>query len=129
MKGNDMRKYLVGCILLFSFLFPFPSYGIDNSSTPFVYKPFKKFGRGVANMVSCPLEIPYHIYLQGKDEENWWGSFGGYFSGTFIGTGWTVWRFCAGTYDVTTFLFPSYEFSLIQPEYIIMPGDEGDSPD
>jgi putative exosortase-associated protein (TIGR04073 family) len=115
-----MKKLMIGgFIIIFSFLFSFPSYGIDDSNTPFVHKPFKKLGRGIANTVSSPLELPNQMLLQAKEGETWWEQFGGYCSGIFIGTGWTAWRLCAGAFDIATFPFPNYEYSLIQPEYLI----------
>jgi len=116
-----MKKFMVaGFVIVCLFiLFPFPSYAIDNSDTPLACRPFKKFGRGMANVISSPLEIPHHMYLEARKGETWWEQFGKYFPGLFIGTGWTIWRLSAGAYDIATFLFPSYEFSLIQPEYFL----------
>lgn len=81
------------------------------------YKPFQKLGRGVANIVSSPLEIPKQMYLQAIEGKTVWDTTGRYVGGFFIGVGWTGYRFGAGVYDV--FTFPSKrEDAIIKPEYV-----------
>lgn len=120
-----MKKSKCGWFLvLFIFLFSFPCYGMDGSDNPFIIRPFKKLGRGIANTVSAPLEIPHHMFAKAEKERKWWEQFGEYFSDTFAGIGWSAWRLGAGVYDIATFLLPDYEKSLIQPEYLVIGGEK-----
>jgi putative exosortase-associated protein (TIGR04073 family) len=86
---------------------------------PSIYLPLKKLSRGVVNLVTAPLEVPNQMYWQAKrGKDNTGRVIVGYVEGIFIGTGWTVVRFLAGTYDLITFPLPPYKKSLIQPEYV-----------
>jgi putative exosortase-associated protein (TIGR04073 family) len=72
--------------------------------------------------MSAPLEIPNQMYVVARKEYDedaqTWAIIGGYVTGFFSGFGYAGWRMAAGTYDVVTFPFPSYEYSLINPEFI-----------
>lgn len=115
---------------LFSFFFislyiclsSIPSIAIDNTGVPWIYRPFKKLGRGITNLVTSPLEIPNQMYVVSRKEyeegTQTWAVVGGYIAGFFSGFGYAGWRMAAGVYDVLTFAFPSYEYSLIEPEFI-----------
>jgi putative exosortase-associated protein (TIGR04073 family) len=86
---------------------------------PPIYQPFKKLSRGLVNVVTAPLEVPNQMYWQAEREKDDAGrAIAGYIEGVFIGTGWTIARFLAGSYDIITFPIPPYKKSLIQPEYI-----------
>jgi putative exosortase-associated protein (TIGR04073 family) len=94
----------------------------DTEELPARYKPFRKLGRGAANIVTAPLEILNQTYILAKHQEeqhqNPAATLAGLVGGPFIGTAYALWRFTAGAYDVLTFPAPSYEFCLIQPEFI-----------
>jgi len=86
---------------------------------PSIYLPFKKLSRGVVNLVTAPLEVPNQMYWQAKRAKDDTGRIiAGYVEGIFIGTGWAILRFLAGSYDIITFPLPPYKKSLIQPEYL-----------
>ena len=112
------RTVLILCCYIF---FLGPSWAKEPTPPPEppIYQPFKKLSRGVVNVVTAPLEVPNQMYWQaqrGKDDPG--RIIAGYVEGIFIGTGWTMARFLAGTYDIITFPIPPYEKSLIQPEYL-----------
>ena len=86
---------------------------------PPIYQPFKKLSRGLVNIVTAPLEVPNQMYWEaGRGKDNPGRIISGYVEGVFIGTGWTIGRFLAGSYDIITFPIPPYKKSLIQPEYL-----------
>jgi putative exosortase-associated protein (TIGR04073 family) len=76
----------------------------------------------MTNLVTSPLEIPNQMYVVSRKEydesSQTWAVVGGYVAGFFSGFGYAGWRMAAGAYDVITFPFPSYEYSLIDPEFI-----------
>ncbi len=73
-----------------------------------------KFGRGMINMFACWLEIPKQIFLTVKERD----TLAGLTFGTGKGLGLTVMRLVQGIYDTAFFLFPPYDESLIEPEYV-----------
>jgi len=92
------------------------------SDKPFISKPFTKFGRGMINTISSPLELPNQMYiLSNHAHENSKyrvETASAAVEGIFMGTVYTFWRFGAGTYDLLTFPLPKYEFCLINPIYL-----------
>ena len=118
-----MKKVIVFCLtLVLICLFALPCSAIDNTGVPWIYRSFKKLGRGVTNLVTSPLEIPNQMYVVSRKEYDesaqTWAVVGGYIAGFFSGFGYAGWRMAAGAYDTITFPFPSYEYSLIEPEFI-----------
>jgi putative exosortase-associated protein (TIGR04073 family) len=118
-----MKKVIPFCLtLVLICLFALPCSAIDNTGVPWIYRPFKKLGRGVTNLVTSPLEIPNQMYVVSRKEYDesaqTWAVVGGYIAGFFSGFGYAGWRMAAGAYDTITFPFPSYEYSLIEPEFI-----------
>jgi putative exosortase-associated protein (TIGR04073 family) len=118
-----MKKLILFCLtFVLLCLFSLPCSAIDNTGVPWIYRPFKKLGRGVTNLVTSPLEIPNQMYVVSRKEYDedaqTWAVVGGYIAGFFSGCGYAGWRMGAGAYDLVTFPFPSYEYSLIDPEFI-----------
>jgi putative exosortase-associated protein (TIGR04073 family) len=82
----------------------------------------QRFGRGVVNLLSSPLELPAQMYVRARywDErsDNPFKVMGGFFEGIPMGFVYCGWRFAAGIYDIATFPFWCYDESIIDPEYI-----------
>jgi len=100
--GNVISKYEV-------VIGPYPS--------PF-FLVTKKLGRGVANMVTAPVEIIKQPLVEAEKAD----SVGEFinaitFHGLFSGVAWTFYRELDGVYALGTFYLPSLE-STIDPEYI-----------
>jgi len=91
------------------------------SDKPFLSKPLTKFGRGMVNTISSPLELPNQMYLLSNHahENSKYGveTASAAIQGVFMGVVYTFWRLGAGTYDLITFPLPKYEFCLITPTY------------
>ena len=86
--------------------------------TVFAYAdtPVKKLGRGVCNIVTCPLELFKGI----QDAHNENGLFAALTWGLIKGTVNTVIRAFVGAYEVVTFPIPApsnYEPILTDPEF------------
>lgn len=76
-----------------------------------------KLSRGVLNVVTGWIEIPYNIAESWKKTDPFTGFVVGSIKGLFWGWG----RTCTGIYDIITFPFPlpkDYR-PLMEPEYII----------
>jgi putative exosortase-associated protein (TIGR04073 family) len=82
----------------------------------------QRFGRGVINTVSSPLELLAQPYARASywDEKsnNQFAVLGGFFEGIPMGFVYFGWRLGAGFYDMFTFPFYCYDKSIIQPEYL-----------
>jgi putative exosortase-associated protein (TIGR04073 family) len=94
---------------------------------PQAYGPARKLGRGGANIVSSPLEVPRHITRvydrYGFFAATTWGVLEGVLSG--------VLRAGAGAIEVVTFPIPLFSAGygpLIKPEFIWMIGDPLSTP-
>ena len=76
----------------------------------------RKLGRGITNIVTCPLEIPRTIQYVGLREG--WGA--GVTVGTLQGLWRTVLRAGAGVYEVVTFPAeaPKGFAPLMKPEFV-----------
>jgi putative exosortase-associated protein (TIGR04073 family) len=82
--------------------------------------PIEKLGRGIANVLTCPLELPKGI--GDVDEEK--GAFAAYTWGVLQGTVNIVKRAVVGVYEIATFPIPlpkDYEPILTDPEYFLEP--------
>ena len=81
----------------------------------------RKLGRGLTNIVTCPLELIRQPYLQSQQD----GALGGTMIGLVKGIGWTVARGAAGLYDTITFPveIPKGFRSPIHPEFVYAHGD------
>ncbi len=112
-----MRKALI-IILVLALPFVFVPGSFAQDETPEIYKPFMKLGRGLINIVSCPLEIPKQAYLLSRDGRAFWKTTAQGLTGIFVGSGWAVYRLGAGAIDVVTFPFPYYDHPVIDPAYV-----------
>ncbi len=77
---------------------------------------FKKLGRGVANMVTFPMEVPEQMSRTNNSD----GPFAGATVGVIKGLGWAVGRALVGVYETATFLIPypkDFKPVLNDPEY------------
>ena len=92
-----------------------PEAAVEDRSA-YVDGAFRKLGRGIANIVTCPLELPRTIQLIGLREG--WGS--GATVGTLQGLWRTLLRGGAGIYEVATFPAETTEGfkPLILPEFV-----------
>jgi putative exosortase-associated protein (TIGR04073 family) len=118
-----MRRFLLlGVLVLVLFFLPGLSNASPSGEFPGWYKPFRKLGRGAANTVTAPLEILNQTYILAKHQEeehaNPAATLAGVAAGPFVGVVYGLWRLTAGVYDLVTFPFPSYEFCLVQPEFL-----------
>lgn len=95
---------------------------VRQADEPFIYRPFRKAGRGIVNVATAPLEvINQSLTLAGKGKTQ--GEIlSGYISGATIGIGWTAWRGVSGLFDVATFPLFFPERALIEPEFLTWPG-------
>ena len=82
----------------------------------------QRFGRGVVNTISSPLELLAQPYARASyyDEKsnNQFAVIGGFFEGIPMGFVYFGWRLGAGFYDMFTFPFYCYDKSIIHPEYL-----------
>jgi len=86
------------------------------SSPAYCDDPIKKLGRGIANMLTFPLEIPLHI-RRVNDEE---GTVAAVTYGLVKGLAMSLYRAFIGIYETATFtvpLPPSYKPILTDPEF------------
>lgn len=78
--------------------------------------PVRKLGRGVANIVTCPFEIPKQIMEKYCAANSMWD---GMLIGLPVGIGMTVVRAAVGAFETVTFPFPvpdDYR-PVLEPEY------------
>jgi len=101
-----------GIITLIIFLF-----AINLTVAGFCDDAMKKLGRGICNILTCPLEI----FRQSSDVANDDGPFAGATYGLLKGLGMTVVRLAAGVYEVATFPIAvpkDYKPILTDPEFL-----------
>ncbi|MBF0493967.1 MAG: exosortase system-associated protein, TIGR04073 family [Candidatus Omnitrophica bacterium] len=107
-----MRKILV-CLVLAAFTFGWVS---ASSADEVKGSPVTKLGRGIANVVTCPLEL-FAGMKKGADEH---GVVGSLTTGVLYGICGTVKRLAVGAYETVTFPVPlpsGYKPILTNPEY------------
>ena len=87
------------------------------------YTPLSKLARGLVNVSLGWLEIPRQM-VKVKEEGNpgLTGEFAGAFWGPLRGFTYFAGRMVVGTYEVGTFLIPTYK-PLVEPEYIFSDDD------
>ncbi|OGW74852.1 MAG: hypothetical protein A2Z72_06715 [Omnitrophica bacterium RBG_13_46_9] len=107
-----MKKYVV-FILIIAF--------ISISNLSHADTPIKKLGRGFANVLTCPLEIPKGICDANSES----GPFAAMTFGLLKGLFDTGVRAVVGVYEVATFLIPiprNYGPVLTDPEFFLEEG-------
>jgi len=105
------RMFFVVLIALFVMNMAAPAFcAEDNALT--------KLGRGIANMVTFPLEVPEQISRTNNSD----GPFAGYTVGVLKGFGCALGRACVGVFEAATFLIPypgGFKPVLKDPEYFL----------
>jgi len=85
-------------------------------------RPFERFGRGLANIITSPFELPAQMYNRAAYQEahfnNPFAIVGGFLEGIPMGIIYCGWRLGAGCYDFVTFPFEPCDKSIIDPEYV-----------
>jgi putative exosortase-associated protein (TIGR04073 family) len=103
-----MKKLIIAAIIFISF--------ISFTGAGYCDDPLKKLGRGICNILTCPLEI----VKQSSDAANADGPWAGLTYGMLKGVGMTAVRAVVGVYEVGTFPFPvpkDYSPILNDPEF------------
>lgn len=94
---------------------------------PYPVTPGERFGRGMINIISSPLELPAQMYSRASYQQETKGDpfsiIGGYLEGIPMGIIYIPWRLGAGLYDIFTFPFESCNESIIDPEYVTFSAD------
>ncbi len=113
--------YAVIFIALIGFLYG-TSLAEDHATAGNQLHGVQRFGRGVVNFFSSPLELPAQMCARASywDErsKNQFAVIGGFIEGIPMGFVYFGWRFAAGVYDITTCPFWCYDKCIIEPEYI-----------
>jgi putative exosortase-associated protein (TIGR04073 family) len=82
----------------------------------------ERFGRGLANIITAPLELPAQMYLRASYQHEYnpnpFATVGGFLEGIPMGIIYCGWRLAAGFVDLATFPFTRYDQGIIQPEYV-----------
>jgi len=118
-----VKKFIIiKLIIILMPAIPLLCHAEEISDKPFISKPFRKFGRGMVNVISSPLELPNQMYLLSDHahENSKYGveTASAAIEGVFMGAVYTFWRLGSGIYDLITFPLPKYEFCLITPTYL-----------
>ena len=103
------KMFLASLAFLFVMNMAAPSFCADDNA-------MTKLGRGIANMVTVPLEVPEQISRTNNSD----GPFAGYTVGVLKGFGWALGRACVGVFEAATFLIPypkDFKPVLKDPEY------------
>jgi len=80
--------------------------------------PLTKLGRGISNVLTCPLEVPEQTSRVGDSD----GPVAGWTVGILKGVQMTIERAAVGVYEVATFMLPypkDYQPILKDPEYFL----------
>jgi len=77
--------------------------------------PATKLGNGLGNMLTGWMELPRQIGEVSKEQN----AFAGITYGTAKGAVYTVGRTAAGVLDTATFMFPSYDRPIMEPNYTL----------
>lgn len=96
-------------VLLFAVTLTSPAF-CDTAST--------KLGRGLANILTFPLEVPEQVSRINNSD----GPFAASTVGIIKGLGWAFGRVCVGLYETATFMIPfpkGYKPILRDPEYFL----------
>jgi len=91
---------------------------INIAATAFCDTPVTKLGRGCANMLTFPLEVPEQISRVNNSD----GPFAASTVGVLKGLGCAIGRACVGVFEAATFMMPfpkDYKPVLKDPEYFL----------
>jgi len=120
---HSMQKALMrGCIIAVVLLWCAPAWCGSDEAPDRSVRPFERFGRGLTNIITSPLELPAQMYnraaYQQEHDSNPFAVLGGFFEGIPMGVVYFGWRLGAGCFDVITFPFQRFDESIIDPEYV-----------
>ncbi len=112
-----MKKGLV-LVVLFSFIFSFNGYAKDvwqmANSPKYGEKAGGMLGRGLLNVVSCPVDIPVQMVAGAKkNKPEFIGAVGGIATGAVC----TILRAGSGIIDVVTFWIPGFHGLPVSKTY------------
>jgi putative exosortase-associated protein (TIGR04073 family) len=118
-----MTKRFLGCMLLIILFSIAVNLSISGHAIALESPtPSERFGRGMANIISSPFEIPAQMYIRAKYKQEHIGNFfavmGGYFEGIPVGLMFFPWRLTAGLYDIVTCASSNCNECIISPEYL-----------
>ncbi|MFA5500671.1 MAG: exosortase system-associated protein, TIGR04073 family [Candidatus Omnitrophota bacterium] len=105
------RLSCTALILLFAVMIAAPAFCVDDTPTT-------KLGRGLANILTFPLEVPEQVSRVNNSD----GPFAASTVGVLKGLGWAVGRVCVGVYETATFMLPfpkGYKAIMRDPEYFL----------
>ncbi|MFH1360492.1 MAG: exosortase system-associated protein, TIGR04073 family [Candidatus Omnitrophota bacterium] len=109
-----MRKFLaMSLVIILMFACVIPAFAKD---------PGEKLARGVANVISCPLEIPKQIDVEWKAAKDSNQNVGaGIAAGLIKGMAFTVARLGSGIWDIFSFPFqvPENFEPVMKPDYVL----------
>ncbi len=111
-------KKVIALLIVAGLLFSVPAHAIVEDVDNITKGPIKKLGRGVSNLVTCPLEFTKGIG-DAKDER---GIFAAMTWGVLQGTFNIVKRAMVGVYEIVTFPIPlprDYKPILTDPEFFL----------
>jgi putative exosortase-associated protein (TIGR04073 family) len=118
-----MQKAIVHVLLLATvLLWCLPVWSAEDVAPERSVRASERFGRGLANIISSPCELPAQIYLrasyQHEYNNNPFATVGGFLEGIPMGVMYFGWRLTAGCFDLVTFPFARYDAAIIDPEYV-----------
>jgi len=118
MRKTMMRGLIIATVILWCL----PAWSAAEETAERSVRPFERFGRGIANIVTSPLELPAQMYnrasYQKEHYSNPFAIIGGFLEGIPMGIIYFGWRLGAGCYDLGTFPFERFDQSIIDPEYV-----------
>jgi len=103
------KLFFITMVLLFAMTIATPG---------FCDTPVTKLGRGLANLLTFPLEVPEQVSRTNNSD----GPFAASTVGILKGLGWAIGRMCVGAYETATFMMPfpkNYKAILRDPEYFL----------
>ena len=118
-----MKKILFNTVLIIILLaFAGNLLGAEQDPSAVSIRSSERFGRGVINIITSPLEIPAQLYIraayQNERRDNSFAIIGGFIEGIPMGLIYFPWRLIAGVFDITTFPFSRFNEGIISPEYL-----------
>jgi putative exosortase-associated protein (TIGR04073 family) len=122
-KEIHMNKILFNAVLIIILsAFAGNLQGAEQDPSAVSIRPSERFGRGVINIITSPLEIPAQLYIRAAYQDEWRESpfavVGGFIEGIPMGLIYFPWRLTAGVFDITTLPFSRFNKGIISPEYL-----------
>jgi putative exosortase-associated protein (TIGR04073 family) len=121
-ESEMYKKTLLNLLFVVVLLWCAPAWSAGDEISERSVRPFERFGRGLTNIITSPLELPAQIYnrasYQQEHYSNPFATIGGFLEGIPMGIIYFGWRLGAGCYDFATFPFERFDESIIDPEYV-----------